>query len=84
MGHAANNNYVIAVISIAPYLTDKDEHIALYKINDNVYIKTSHVCLYARTYAHTHTHTHLHTHARTHARTHAHTHTHTYTGAQKV
>ena len=30
-----------AVISIAPYLTDKCEHTALYKINSNVYIKTS-------------------------------------------
>ena len=29
------------VISIAPYRTDKGEHTALYKVNNNVYIKTS-------------------------------------------
>ena len=33
---------IIAVISIAPYLTDKDEHTALYKLNSNVYSKTMH------------------------------------------
>ena len=27
---------IITVISIAPYLTDKGEHTALYKINNNV------------------------------------------------
>ena len=32
---------ITAVISMAPYLTDKGEHTALYKINKNVYIKTS-------------------------------------------
>ena len=32
---------IIAVISIAPYLTDKGEHTAIFKINDNVYFKTS-------------------------------------------
>ena len=31
---------IIAVISIAPYLTDKGEHTALYKISNNVYTKT--------------------------------------------
>ena len=31
----------IAVISIAPCLTDKGEPIALYRINNNQYIKTS-------------------------------------------
>ena len=31
---------IIAVISIAPYLTDKDQHTAFYKINKNVYVKT--------------------------------------------
>ena len=30
---------LIAVISIAPYLTDKGERTALYKINNDVYIK---------------------------------------------
>ena len=30
---------IIAVISIAPYLTDKSEHTALYKTNNNLYIK---------------------------------------------
>ena len=33
---------IIAVISIAPYLTDKDEHTALYKLSSNVYTKTMH------------------------------------------
>ena len=32
---------IIAIISIAPYHTDMGEHTALYKINKNVYIKTS-------------------------------------------
>ena len=32
---------IIAIISIAPYLTDMGEHAALYKTNKNVYIKTS-------------------------------------------
>ena len=32
---------VITVISIMLYLTIKDEHTALYKINNNVYIKTA-------------------------------------------
>ena len=31
---------IIVVISIPPYLTDKGEHILLYKSNKNVYIKT--------------------------------------------
>ena len=31
----------IAVISIAPYLTDKGEHTALYKTNRDDYVKTS-------------------------------------------
>ena len=30
---------IITVISIAPYLIDKGEHIELYKIYKNVYIK---------------------------------------------
>ena len=29
---------IIAIISIVPYLTNKGEHTALYKINKNVYI----------------------------------------------
>ena len=32
---------ITAVISIALYLIDKGEHTALYKINNNVYLKTS-------------------------------------------
>ncbi len=28
---------IVAVISIAPYLTDKDEHTALYTISNSVY-----------------------------------------------
>ena len=30
----------MAVISGAPFLTDKGEHTVLYKINNNVYTKT--------------------------------------------
>ena len=38
---------IIAVVSIALYLTtDKGEHTALYKINNNVYIKTSKIINY--------------------------------------
>ena len=44
MGRSLTENTVIiiiiAVISIAPYLADKGEQTALYKINNNVYIKT--------------------------------------------
>ena len=36
---------IIAVISIAPDLTDKSEH-ALYKINNNMYLKTSNMINY--------------------------------------
>ena len=32
---------IIAAVYIAPYLTDNDEHTALYKINKNVYTETS-------------------------------------------
>ena len=37
---------IIAVIFVAPYLTDKGEHTALYKVNNNVYIKTSKIISY--------------------------------------
>ena len=30
---------IIAIISIAPYFTEKGEHTPLYKINNNIYIK---------------------------------------------
>ena len=55
---------IIVVISVAPYLTNKGEHTVLYKINNNLYIKTSKginyivIILYFS-----------HAHARTHART---------------
>ena len=29
------------VVSVTPYLTDTGEHIALYKINKNLYVETS-------------------------------------------
>ena len=51
---------IIAVISIGPYLTDNGEHITLYNINNNVFIKTSKIINYTvmifftRTHAHTH------------------------------
>ena len=35
----------IAVISIAPYVTDMGEHTALYKINNNVYIENSKIII---------------------------------------
>ena len=54
---------VIAINSIALYLTDKDERTALYKINNNVCSKTSKIINYvviilysAHTRAHTCTH----------------------------
>ena len=37
---------IIAVISIGPYLTDNGEHITLYNINNNVFIKTSKIINY--------------------------------------
>ena len=37
---------IITIISIAPYLTDKGVHTALYKINNNVCIKTSKIINY--------------------------------------
>ena len=37
----ARDIIIIAVISTPPYLTDKGEHADLYKINNNVCIKTS-------------------------------------------
>ena len=74
------NRLIIAVISIAPYLTDKGGHIALYKINNNVYIKTSKIINYVviilySSHARAQTDTHTRTHARTHAQSHTHTHT---------
>ena len=57
---------ITAVISIAPYFTDKGEFTALYKININVYIKTSKVIYYiAIIFYSSHTHTHTHTHIKT-------------------
>ena len=78
---------IIAVIAIAPYLIDKGEHTALYKINKNVGKKTSKIIYkhnivflararaprtHARTHAHTRTRAHTHTHTHTRARTHTH------------
>ena len=77
---------IIMVISVVPDLTDKSEHTVLYKINNNVYIKTSKminyivIILYSlqiHTHTHTHTHSHTHTHTHTHTCMHACTHTHT-------
>ena len=63
---------IIAVIYIALYLTNKGEHTTLYKINNNIYIKTFKKNYIIIWYS-LHTHTHMHTDAHTH--THAHTHT---------
>ena len=62
----------IAVISVAPYLTDKAEHTALYKVNKNVDIKTpkriilcSKYCIPCTSYPPTHPPSPtLHTHRR--------------------
>ena len=36
---------IIAVFSIAPHLTDKGKHTALYKINKNILIKASKIII---------------------------------------
>ena len=75
---------IIVVTSIAPRLANISPHLATarYKINKNVYIKTSKITfsrnivfltqsdtrVCAR--AHTHTHTHIRTHAHTHRQAH--------------
>ena len=85
----------MTVISILePYLTNKAEPTALYKINNNVHIKTSkirnyiviiivflthHTIPHQHTNMRTHTHTHTHTEAHTHTHRRTHTHTHTHT-----
>ena len=54
---------IIAVISVVLYLIDKSEHTMLYKINKNVYIKTSKIFSYVDIimyFLHTCTHTHTH------------------------
>ena len=71
---------IIAFIAIAPYLIDKGDHTARYKINKNMCQKTSKI-IYKHNIVFL-AHAHTHTHARTHARTHAHTHTHTHSRAR--
>ena len=56
--------------------TDKDDHTALNKINNNVH---THTHTHAHTRTHTHARTHAHTRTRTHTHTHARTRTHTHT-----
>ena len=57
--YVSRTRIIIAVISIALYLTDRGELTALYKINNNVYIKTSKIINYVVIILyHTHTHTH--------------------------
>ena len=57
--YVSRTRIIIAVISIALYLTDMGELTALYKINNNVYIKTSKIINYVVIILyHTHTHTH--------------------------
>ena len=36
---------IIPVISVAPYVTDKGEHTALYQINKNVYMISSKIII---------------------------------------
>ena len=60
---------ITADISIALNLIDKGEHTALYKINDNVYIKTKKIIndsSHNIVTSHEHTHTRTHTHTQTH------------------
>ena len=38
---------ITAVISLAPYITDKGELTALYRTNNDVYIKTSKIINYS-------------------------------------
>ena len=67
---------IIAVISIAPYLTNKSERTMLYEIINDVYIKKHkiinyRVILYSlHTHAHTHTCIHIHTCTCTNTRAH--------------
>ena len=88
-----NNNAIIAVISVAPYLTDKGEHASLYKINDNTFIQISNIINYvvmilytscALACTHTHTQARTHTHTHVHTCTHTHTHTHTLVHRRNV
>ena len=44
---------------MALYLTDRGEHTVLYKINDNVYIKTWKILNFAHSLSLSHTHTHI-------------------------
>ena len=60
---------IIAVIFVAPYLTDKGEHTTLYQVNNNVYIKTSKLISYIviilyPLLMHVRTHTHKQVHRR--------------------
>ena len=87
--------YIVIIMIIARYLTEKGEHTALYKINKNVCtVKTIKYCINiivysplapvsrrarARAHTHTHTHTYIHTHKDTHTHTHTHTQRHTHT-----
>ena len=50
---------IVAVISIAPYLTDKGEHTSLYKVSDKTFIKISKMINYLVMITHTHACTHL-------------------------
>ena len=75
---------IISFISIAPYLTDKGEHTALYKDKKNVYTKTPKIILYSHIVLNTHTRTDARTHSRSYARTHACTHARTHAHTQVV
>ena len=73
--------YIVIIMIIARYVTEKGEHTALYEINKNVCtVKTIKYCINtivysprARARAHTHTHTHTHTHYLSLSHTHTHT-----------
>ena len=77
--------FSVAVISLAPYLTDKGERAHVYKVNSNVCIsKSSKIINYIVIVFLARARTHAHTHARTHARTHTHTHTHTHGRTERM
>ena len=64
---------ITVVISVALYLTSKGGHTMLYKIQNNVYIKTSKIINYIVIILYSlHTHTRMHVHACTYTLAHTH------------
>ena len=74
---------IIVVISVALHLANKGEHTMLYKIQNNVYIKTSKIINYIVIILYS-SHTHTYACMCVHAHTHSHTHTHTQAHRRNV